>query len=103
MSVCTRITHHLTLPLPALQRAWNAATQHRLATTTALLTAIKPIKMLGLTGPLARRAQSLREEEIHAASKVRWSMVWYNASGTPPPPGLVRIELNISGWWQQTP
>ncbi|KAK1831127.1 ABC transporter, partial [Podospora conica] len=78
--VCSRITHHLTLPLAARQRAWNAATQRRLTATSALLGSIKSVKMLGLTSALARRAQSLREEEMHAAAKVRWAMVWYNAS-----------------------
>ena len=63
------------------QKAWNNATQNRIAATSSVLSAMKVIKMLGLQRNLTHRIQELRKEELWVASKLRWIMVYYNASG----------------------
>jgi ATP-binding cassette subfamily C (CFTR/MRP) protein 1 len=63
------------------QKAWNNATQSRIAATSAFISAMKVVKMLGLQESLTHRIQYLRREEIWVASKLRWVMVYYNASG----------------------
>lgn len=70
--------------LQSRQRAWNEATQRRVTAISAMLCSIKSAKMLGFAPYLARRAQDLRDEEMQAAAKVRWMMVYYNASGLSP-------------------
>lgn len=42
---------------------------------------MKVIKMLGFQDHVSDRIQQLRQVELLAASKVRWMMVYYNASG----------------------
>ena len=63
------------------QKAWNSATQQRIGATSSVLSAIKGVKMLGIQHNLTDRIQDLREEEQLAASRLRWVMVYYNASG----------------------
>src|SRR5689334_22144890 len=63
------------------QKAWNNATQNRIAATSSLLSALKMVKMLGLQNSLTNRVQEYRQKELEAASKLRWVMVYYNASG----------------------
>ncbi|CAG8955431.1 hypothetical protein HYFRA_00010296 [Hymenoscyphus fraxineus] len=59
---------------------WNAATQNRIAATASMLASMKTIKMLGFQRHITTRIQKLRAEELSAASKLRWIMVYYNAS-----------------------
>lgn len=63
------------------QKAWNTATQHRVAATSSMLGFMKVIKMLGLQHCMANSTLRLRKEELDTASRVRWIMVYYNASG----------------------
>lgn len=63
------------------QKAWNSATQNRLASTSIMLGSMKNVKMLGIQHNLSRRIGGLRESELFVASKLRWIMVYYNASG----------------------
>jgi len=63
------------------QKAWNDATQNRIAATSSLLSALKTVKVLGLQKTLTNRIQELRQKELWVASKLRWVMVYYNASG----------------------
>jgi ATP-binding cassette subfamily C (CFTR/MRP) protein 1 len=63
------------------QKAWNNATQDRIAAISSMLKAMRVIKMLGFQDHLSRRIQKLREIELQTASKLRWVMVYYNASG----------------------
>ncbi|TGO69831.1 hypothetical protein BOTNAR_0006g00170 [Botryotinia narcissicola] len=39
------------------------------------------VKMIGLQYSLTHQVQQLRKEELWVASKLRWVMVYYNASG----------------------
>jgi ATP-binding cassette subfamily C (CFTR/MRP) protein 1 len=64
------------------QKAWNKSTQSRVAATSSMLSSMKVIKMLGFQNYLAHRIQELRKGELFAASKLRWVMVYYNASGS---------------------
>ncbi len=67
--------------LQARQKAWNMATQNRIAATSSMLSSMKIVKKLGFQQNLTRRIQLLREEELWVASKLRWIMVYYNSSG----------------------
>lgn len=63
------------------QKAWNNATQSRIAATSSMLSSMKIVKMLGMQHNLTNRIQALRNDELFSASKLRWVMVYYNASG----------------------
>ena len=67
--------------LRSRQKAWNVATQKRLAMITTMLNSAKSMKMLGLTGEMKSKVTALRNEEIQTSKKLRWMMVAYNASG----------------------
>ena len=67
--------------LQPAQKAWNTATQRRVAVTSSMLISMKVIKILGLQDCMANCTRYLREEEMETASRVRWIMVYYNASG----------------------
>ncbi|KAF2421220.1 putative ABC transporter [Tothia fuscella] len=62
------------------QKAWNEATQDRIAATTSLLSSMKTVKMLGFQHRLTHHIRDLRKEEIQIASRLKWIMVYYNAS-----------------------
>lgn len=74
--------------LQSRQKAWNIATQRRLAMITSMLSSTKSMKMLGLTESMKSKITALRNEEIQTSKKLRWMMVAYNASG--------EISLNTS-------
>lgn len=78
--LCSHTSRFVAKRLQPRQKAWNVATQDRLAATSSLLSSIKVVKMLGVQNSLTHRIQELREEELHVASKLRWIMVYYNAS-----------------------
>lgn len=63
------------------QKDWTNATQSRIAATSSVLSSMKIIKLLGMQHNLTDRIQDLRKEELFSASKLRWIMVYYNASG----------------------
>ncbi|CRG86131.1 Multidrug resistance-associated protein 6 [Talaromyces islandicus] len=62
------------------QKKWNNATQSRIAATSSVLSSMKIVKLLGMQQNLTDRIQGLRKEELFSASKLRWIMVYYNAS-----------------------
>ncbi|KAI0837775.1 ABC transporter [Hypoxylon sp. FL0890] len=78
--LCSRVSQHVAKNLRSRQGRWNEATQTRISVTSAAISAIKSIKMLGLQQAISARIQRLRENELRMASKVRWMMVAYNAS-----------------------
>ena len=53
---------------------------------------MKVVKMIGLQHNLTYRIQKLRKEELWVASKLRWVMVYYNASGS----STAMREFNIA-------
>ncbi|KAB5513252.1 ABC transporter-like protein [Coniochaeta sp. 2T2.1] len=80
MYLCSHMSRYVAKHLQSRQKAWNTATQSRVAATSNMLAHMKVVKMLGFQRLLAEGIQSLRRAELSAASKVRWMMVWYNAS-----------------------
>ncbi|KAI0127391.1 putative ABC transporter [Xylariales sp. AK1849] len=64
--LCSYMSRFVAKHLQPRQKAWNNATQDRIAATSSILKAIKVIKMLG--------------NQEHLTSKLRWVMVYYNAS-----------------------
>ncbi|CZR52737.1 related to multidrug resistance protein [Phialocephala subalpina] len=78
--LCSRVSRYVAKNLQPRQKAWNSATQARVAATSSMLSSMKTIKMLGFQSYLAIRIQELREQELYAASKLRWMQVYYNAS-----------------------
>lgn len=80
-AVCSRVSRYVAKHLGPRQKAWNTATHQRVAATSSVLSSMKVIKMLGLQNSMASFIRRLREEELNTASRVRWIMVYYNASG----------------------
>lgn len=80
-AVCSHMSRFVAKHLQPRQKAWNDATQDRIAATSSMLGAMKVVKMLGLQHNLTQRIQELRKRELWAASKLRWIMVHYNSSG----------------------
>lgn len=76
------MSRYLAKNLQSKQKAWNVATQERIAMTTSMLTSMKSLKMLGVDTYTEALVQNLRLRELDMAKKVRWMMVAYNASGT---------------------
>ncbi|KFX93219.1 hypothetical protein O988_06925 [Pseudogymnoascus sp. VKM F-3808] len=74
--LCSRMSRYVAKHLQPRQKTWNNATQSRVAAISSTLI----IKMLGFQRYLSCRIQELRKEELSAASKLRWIMVYYNAS-----------------------
>ncbi|KAI0381939.1 ABC transporter [Hypomontagnella monticulosa] len=77
---CSRVSQYVARNLRSKMGSWNVATQSRISMTSAAISAIKNVKMLGLQDAVSTRIQGLRQYELHMASKVRWMMVAYNAS-----------------------
>ncbi|TVY68841.1 ABC transporter FUM19 [Lachnellula suecica] len=78
--LCSHVSRYVAKQLRPRQRAWNMATQSRVAATSCMLSAMKMVKMLGFQQYLSDRIQKLRVEELFEASRLRWIMVYYNAS-----------------------
>ncbi|KAK7996449.1 hypothetical protein PG989_004489 [Apiospora arundinis] len=78
--LCSHVSRFVAKHLQPSQKAWNSATQDRIAATSSVLKTMKVIKVLGFQGHLSSRIQKLREFELWTASKLRWVMIYYNAS-----------------------
>ena len=81
--VCSYMSRFVAKNLQPRQKAWNHATQRRIAAISSMLSTMKVVKMLGYQSSLTSRIQELREEELWAASRLRWVTVYYNMSGMP--------------------
>lgn len=78
--LCSRVSRYVAQHLQPRQTAWNQATETRITALSAALGAMKMLKMLNFQDYVSRRVTELRQKELLAASKVRWMMVYYNAS-----------------------
>ncbi|KAG4437815.1 hypothetical protein IFR05_006702 [Cadophora sp. M221] len=78
--LCSRMSRYVAKHLQSRQKAWNVATQRRLAMITSMLSSAKSMKMLGLTEAMKLKITALRNEEIQISKNLRWMMVAYNAS-----------------------
>ncbi|PVH81323.1 P-loop containing nucleoside triphosphate hydrolase protein [Cadophora sp. DSE1049] len=77
---CSRMSKYVAKHLRSRQKAWNVATQRRLAMITAMLSSAKSMKMLGLIEETKSKIAALRNEEIQTSKNLRWMMVAYNAT-----------------------
>ncbi|TRX93894.1 hypothetical protein FHL15_005276 [Xylaria flabelliformis] len=80
--VCSHMSRFVAKHLQPRQKAWNNATQDRIAATGDMLAAMKVIKMLGFQYDLIRRIQRLRNTELWKASKLRLVMLYYAITDT---------------------
>ncbi|KAI1121698.1 putative ABC transporter [Nemania abortiva] len=78
--LCSHMSRFVARHLQPRQKAWNSATQSRIAVISSVLGAMKVVKMLGFQYHLTHRIRDLRNTELWVASKLRWVTVYYNAS-----------------------
>ncbi|KAJ5374337.1 hypothetical protein N7517_006343 [Penicillium concentricum] len=77
---CSRMSAYVAKHLENRQKAWNEATQVRLAATTATIEGIKSLKMMGMEDAIKSQVLHLRSNEIQMSKRLRWIVVAYNAS-----------------------
>ncbi|KAI1150041.1 ABC transporter-like protein [Nemania diffusa] len=77
---CSHMSRFVAKHLQPQQKAWNSATQSRIAATSSVLSSIRVVKMLGFQYYITNRIRELRDAELWTASKLRWVTVYYNAS-----------------------
>lgn len=58
------------------QAMWLEAIERRITATTAMLSAMKGVKMSGLTNILFATIQDLRREELNISKKFRKLLIW---------------------------
>jgi ATP-binding cassette subfamily C (CFTR/MRP) protein 1 len=58
------------------QAMWLEAIERRIAATTAMLSAMKGVKMCGLTEVLSKTLQDLRVDELRISKKFRKLLIW---------------------------
>jgi len=58
------------------QTMWLEAIEKRITATTAMLGAMKGVKISGLTDTLLRNLQDLRVEELRISKKFRKLLIW---------------------------
>ncbi|KAI3328394.1 putative ABC transporter [Ustulina deusta] len=75
--LCSHMSRFVAKHLQPRQKAWNVATQDRIAATSGMLASIKVIKMLGFQYDITRRIQTLRNTELYKASELRLVMLYY--------------------------
>ncbi|KAJ5615007.1 hypothetical protein N7537_000121 [Penicillium hordei] len=77
---CSRMSAYVAKHLENRQKAWNEATQSRIAATTSTLEGIKSLKIMGMEGAVQSQILHLRSKEIQTSKPFRWILVAYNAS-----------------------
>lgn len=63
------------------QKAWLEAIEKRISATSAMLNAMKGVKMCGLTDTLMDRIHTLRQEELDISRGFRKLIIWNIAFG----------------------
>ena len=58
------------------QAMWLEAIEKRITATTAMLSAMKGVKMCGLTETLSKSLQDLRVDELRISRKFRKLLIW---------------------------
>ena len=58
------------------QAMWLEAIERRIAATTSMLSAMKGVKMCGLTEVLSKTLQDLRVDELRISKKFRKLLIW---------------------------
>ncbi|KAJ3575139.1 hypothetical protein NPX13_g4135 [Xylaria arbuscula] len=75
--LCSHMSRFVAKHLQPRQKAWNFATQDRIAATSDMLASIKAIKMLGFQYDITRRIKALRNTELYKAAGLRLVMLYY--------------------------
>jgi hypothetical protein len=78
----------------ARQAAWLEAIERRIKATTAMLSAMKGIKMCGLTDILSTTLQALRVDELNISKKFRHVIVWNMIFSKLPIQNLIFFSTN---------
>jgi len=78
----------------ARQAAWLEAIERRIKATTAMLSAMKGIKMCGLTDILTTALQALRVDELKISKRFRRVIVWNMLFSKPVIHNLMIISTN---------
>ena len=63
------------------QAMWLEAIEKRISATTAMLSAMKGVKMCGLTETLSKSIHQLRIDELNISKKFRKLLIWNMAFG----------------------
>lgn len=63
------------------QRIWADATQRRITLTSAVLSQMKVIKMIGLSDIMSDAVQTERVKETQRMESWAWIIVWLNVVG----------------------
>jgi ATP-binding cassette, subfamily C (CFTR/MRP), member 1 len=82
--VSTELTHSVSMVgslaattlVMSRQAMWLEAIERRIAATTAMLGAMKGVKMCGLTEVLSKTLQDLRVDELRISKKFRKLLIW---------------------------
>ncbi|KAH8196275.1 hypothetical protein TruAng_009556 [Truncatella angustata] len=69
--LCTGAAAGMAKIIPVRQRRWIAAIQKRVGITSDLLAVMKGVKMMGISGPISKQIQDLRDFEISESKKFR--------------------------------
>ncbi|KAK7957338.1 ABC transporter [Apiospora aurea] len=80
IALCSQASRYVANNIRSARGGWNDATQARLTMTSAIIAAIKNVKMMGIQGHMTSHIERLRTKELGKAGNVRWIMVMYNAS-----------------------
>ncbi|KAH8885459.1 putative ATP-binding cassette transporter [Thozetella sp. PMI_491] len=78
VSVTTYLTSKITFEVAGYQKAWVGASQKRVGITSAVLSEMRSIKMMGLGRLMTDLLQKLRVHETTVMAKFRWVIVWKN-------------------------
>ncbi|KAI5194185.1 putative multidrug resistance protein [Aureobasidium subglaciale] len=92
---CALLNTRLAKFVSGKQKIWNGAVQKRIGATASMLSSIKTIKMMGLSGAMSGLIQNLRIDEIHSASGFRWLIVFTNMIGTDRSLAISGIPLTL--------
>lgn len=66
----------VTMLVMSRQAMWLEAIERRISATTSMLSAMKGVKMCGLTEVLSKTVQDLRVEELTISKKFRKLLIW---------------------------
>jgi ATP-binding cassette subfamily C (CFTR/MRP) protein 1 len=78
--LCTFITFRISKHMGPNQKIWNEAVQKRIAVTSAVLSNMKEVKLLGLSGRWRDSIQDLREYELNLSKRFRKLIVYMNVN-----------------------
>lgn len=78
MQVSSLLVARIAKGIGAKQKTWVDAVQSRIGLTSSVLTGMRGVKMLGLSGVLTSMIQEQRAYETDRMAGFRWNIVWMN-------------------------